>query len=305
MNTRTQVFSFSLLLFVLIIAYSVCCVAKESPILDWYDVASSDLIIVGTLHQKDARIFYKLNGSFKISVIKVLKGEYADKEATVRYAIITPFDRDWHKSFAQLNNKEVVVFANTGWDNDNNKFLIETNHRTIAVRPYSISLQDRIQYEVANQSRHSAAMDNSLKDFRNLNSEVLLAIDMIASSSQPEVDAGTAKLVTMGCSAVPSIILNMNDSRKFKSSHIRFENGKDSFEAFRTYGPKNVFEALAATLNAITGLSFEDIYNGGTIKEQKNEYHDWLLYLAHHLSPESDSRENLGLCTGFTMNSAN
>lgn len=295
MSIRIPTFLFASLLAVLTGMASASGAVSELPNVGWYDVASSDLIIIGQLQNEDTRDFAKKHGDLKIRVIKVLKGDYDNKEVMVNYFVFSQLDKAWQKSLSQLDGKEVIVFANVG--RHDTELLIRTNPRVVPVRKYSPELEQIVEKEVAIESKRSAAMANILKDFRSIDSQVTSAIDMITSSNQRDVDTGTSELVNLGCRGVPAIILNMNDDRSFSGRYIKIKNSENSFESFRTYRPQKILEALAAILNAITGLSFENIYNGGTPEERRLEYHDWLIYLTHYLSAGTDKSAKFGLCT--------
>jgi hypothetical protein len=93
-----------------------------------------------------------------------------------------------------------------------------------------------------------------------------------------------ADLESLGCSAVPAIIEQMDDRRKLPDPRISLRNNSpDAFEAMRHYGPEKVVDALAAILNQITGQDFGSIYNGTTDAERDKTVRGWRDFL--HATP--------------------
>ena len=56
----------------------------------------------------------------------------------------------------------------------------------------------------------------------------------------------------MGQSAVPAMIMLMDDRRRLPVQHISLRNNPQDFEAHGHYGPEVVTDAITAILNQIT-----------------------------------------------------
>lgn len=86
-------------------------------------------------------------------------------------------------------------------------------------------------------------------------------------------------LISLGPDAVPAIILQMDDRRRFPPGRIMVPNSS-GYESIAHYGPKLIVEALAAILSRLSDRSFNMIYNGGTDEQHVHEVACWRVYLA-------------------------
>ncbi len=102
------------------------------------------------------------------------------------------------------------------------------------------------------------SIDDELPDQISL-SELLQNLGELGKAS-----SSVSRIETFGCQAVPILIDAIDDFRDFPDSRIQLPNdGPIAFEAFRTYGPEKVVDAIAALLNQATKLNGPFIYNGG------------------------------------------
>jgi hypothetical protein len=89
------------------------------------------------------------------------------------------------------------------------------------------------------------------------------------------------RLVSLGKTAVPAIIAQMDDRRPLLDEAMTLKNeSPDAFEAIRQYGPERVVDALSAILNQITGEDFGSIENGGSDSDRATVVAGWRAYAA-------------------------
>jgi hypothetical protein len=86
-------------------------------------------------------------------------------------------------------------------------------------------------------------------------------------------------LLAMGRSAVPPMILMMNDRTRFGCGSLTLPNPPGMIERDRHYAPKQVVDAVAALLNHQTGENLGGIHNGGTEAARGRTVAAWRVYL--------------------------
>lgn len=102
-----------------------------------------------------------------------------------------------------------------------------------------------------------------------------------------------ADLEALGPTAVPPIIMLMDDRRELPEMAISLKNPVGHWEGLRHYTPETVTDAMAAILNQITGESFGFIYNGGTEQERREAVNAWRIYLCHD-KKKTETRKDVG-----------
>jgi hypothetical protein len=88
-----------------------------------------------------------------------------------------------------------------------------------------------------------------------------------------------AELEAMGKSALPAMIMLMDDRRELPIRHMELRNPSAAFEVFRQYSPQVVTDAITAILNQVTGETFGQTENGGSERERKAAIDGWRVYL--------------------------
>ncbi len=92
-------------------------------------------------------------------------------------------------------------------------------------------------------------------------------------------DAIFVKLEKLGKPAVPAIVAHLDDRRPLAVEQLALVNRPPNpIEAIRTYEPEQVVDALAATLNQMTGQSFDAIYSGGSEAQRRSAIAAWRIY---------------------------
>lgn len=106
-------------------------------------------------------------------------------------------------------------------------------------------------------------------------------LDPASATAGQDQQALFDALLALGPAAVPAIIMQLDDDRPLAVSAISLRNtSPDAFEAYRHYGPKTLWDALAAILNQLTGESFGFTYNGGNAAERARTLTGWRVYFS-------------------------
>jgi hypothetical protein len=99
------------------------------------------------------------------------------------------------------------------------------------------------------------------------------------------------EIIMMGQTAIPYIILCMDDYRELSIRHVRIKNDPpaDWTGAWTHYGPNLIIDTAALILNVLTkGYNFGSIYSGYSIDEERQRALDgwriYLYYINHGLS---------------------
>jgi hypothetical protein len=92
-------------------------------------------------------------------------------------------------------------------------------------------------------------------------------------------DAIFVRLEKLGRPAVPAIVAHLDDRRPLAVEQLALANRPpDPIEAIRTYGPEQIVDALAATLNQVAGQNFDAIYSGGSEAQRRSAIAAWRIY---------------------------
>ena len=87
------------------------------------------------------------------------------------------------------------------------------------------------------------------------------------------------RLLAMGISAVPPMILMMDDRTRFGCGSLTLPNPPEIIERERYYAPKQVVDAMVGLLNHQTGENLGNIYSGGTEAARGRTVAAWRVYL--------------------------
>ena len=92
-------------------------------------------------------------------------------------------------------------------------------------------------------------------------------------------DAIFVRLEKLGRPAVPAIVAHLDDRRPLAVEQLSLVNRPPNpVEAIRTYEPEQIVDALAATLNQVTGQNFDAIYSGGSEAQRRSAIAAWRIY---------------------------
>jgi hypothetical protein len=147
-----------------------------------------------------------------------------------------------------------------------------------ALQRYSEKLVLQLDAEVLAQKRIVSEFGRNFRPDNELSYTKVQALINAMVNSRTEEKA-FADLEAMGKSAVPAMIMLMDDRRGLPIRHIELRNPSATFEAFRQYGPQVVVDAVTAILNQITGEAFGQTENGGSERERKAAIDGWRVYL--------------------------
>lgn|GEM_PF-929143 len=185
----------------------------------------------------------------------------------------------------RMAGKPVLVFLVRGHDGE---IYLATGAK--AVQP---ATPEAVRAAEAERDRQWAILkawkpDRSLPHFGEVKTLVaeLAAIRRPAKGDEAAYDAARARqdaifvrLETLGRPAVPAIVAHLDDRRPLAVEQLALVNRPPNpIEAIRTYEPELIVDALAATLNQVTGQSFDAIYSGGSEAQRRSAIHAWRIY---------------------------
>ncbi|HVC28264.1 MAG TPA: hypothetical protein VNF48_01805 [Gammaproteobacteria bacterium] len=249
----------------------------------WYPVAESNLIVVGTF-EKYSLPDKSSYGQLQIQTHTLLKGEAGNRELQILYSWNRLLDPDLAVRLKNLAGKTVIAFVMI----DSQK--IDGQHRyylTQDAGPMELvedtpAMEDKVVTEVRLLSVQINRMQSAFHDIDQHDTAVKAAIEDLAALLAYRRERSLNALLKLGCTAVPSIIIHMDDHRPFHGVLQLQNNAAGASEASRSYAPKQVMDALAAILDQITGMSFRGIGNGQSDAQRRIEYQGWMSYLANY-----------------------
>jgi hypothetical protein len=264
---------------------ATCLVSNESVLAQgaaaqevWKVVAQSHVIVDGVPDVPVDEI-EKANRSgnhdyicVAVRVTKCIKGDDCPETILIRYFTRPAWYSPSGQTLANLNRQKSVMFlvkADTGI------YFVQTPK---AIQSSSQGLIDRLSAEVSAQKKITKQF---ARYFRPQNEPVYTKVRALMESmlDRRTEEKAFADLEAIGQSAVPAMIMLMDDRRKLPLQEMSLRNGSGGFEAFRHYGPKVVTDAVTAILNQITGESFGETMNGGSERERKAAVDGWRVYL--------------------------
>jgi hypothetical protein len=248
----------------------------------WKLVARSHVIVDGAPDVPLAEID-KANHSGKheyiniaVRVAKCLKGDDCPETIVVRYFTRPASYSPSARSLAELNRQKSILFLSKVDEASVRGFYF--TQTSTAIQPFSHEFIDRLSTEISAQKE---IIDQFGRYFRPESepgyAKVRALIETMVSRRTEETSF--TELEAMGQSAVPAMIMLMDDGRRLPVPHISLRNKAPAFETFRQYGPEVVTDAITAILNQITGEDFGVTMNGGSERERKAAVDGWRVYL--------------------------
>lgn len=250
----------------------------------WQLVVQSDVIVDGVPDVPVEQIG-KANDSGKheyvnltVRVKKCIKGDHCPATILVRY--YTRSDSPSARILAESNAKQSVLFL-TQVDTQTITHAPEVyfaGHTPKAIQSSSQELIERLSAEVSAQKE---IINDFARHFRPENEPAYARVrELVEATLNPRTEQKAfADLEAAGQSAVPALIMLMDDRRELPVKEMSLRNGPGGFEAFRHYGPKVVIDSITAILNQITGKDFGTTMNGGSERERKAAVDGWRVYL--------------------------
>lgn len=242
----------------------------------WRLVARSDVIVVGTFDFGEAEVTPKTYMRIPFATSEILFGQVGATTSVRWYSEPSAYSPTVQQ-LADLSGKLALAFLVHA---DGENYFADTPAGLASASPDVVNV---VRQEVARQ----AAVLSSWRPTAGTphDREVRRIIERIASlqpSQTREQQRLFERLEALGPSAVPAIIIRMDDDRPLSTPAISLINrSPDAFEGIRHYGPEVMSEALAAILNQLTGESFGFIYNGATRAERRRSIDGWRVYLDH------------------------
>lgn len=248
----------------------------------------SNVVATGTLAVTKAEIrkAFSAGGFFDLPFVdlKSIGGKVAPRLTVKIYAErrrggVQP------EQLERLAGKPVLVFLVRGRDGE---FYLSPGEK--AVQP---ATPEAVRAAEAERDRQWAILkgwkpDRSLPHFGDVKTLVaeLAAIRRPAQGDEAAYDAARARqdaifvrLETLGRPAVPAIVAHLDDRRPLAVEQLSLVNRPPNpVEAIRSYGPEQIVDALAATLNQVTGQSFDAIYSGGSEAQRRSAIAAWRIY---------------------------
>lgn len=266
----------------------VCLIPSSSGEELWKLVGQSTYIVSGTFDapandladaQRSGSHHYV---SIPIKVSKCLKGQNCPTEMTVRYySDPSPYSPS-SEAINSASGMPTILFLVQVDDPYVHGFYF-AGHSEYALQEYSKDIESQVAREIADQSNIGTAILHIYSPRRDPNYARVKKLLDLATSSATQTHA-FEELESLGKSAVPAMIMLMDDRRPLAEPHISLTNrSPTAFEGIRHYGPKLVVDAADALLNQITGETFGNIANGGSERERTAAVRGWRIYLYHLL----------------------
>jgi hypothetical protein len=248
----------------------------------WPLVAKSHLIVTGTLivpvEQIRACLISNEHRYVELIVItdQFLKGNAAEQLAIRWYT--EPRDYAPHPEHVMsFDGKKSFLFLVHVDDDPAGAFYFVRNAGP-ALSDLEEAFLEQLQSEITVQRELLARFEEIFPpDDEPLSDRVANLIE--ATTREATQSRAFRRLETLGSRAVPAIIMLMDDRRDLAVPEITLRNHPGHWEYVRHYGPEKVVDAMAAILNQITGVSFGNIYNGGSERERREVVNGWRVYL--------------------------
>jgi hypothetical protein len=258
----------------------------------WRMLAASDVVVAGKL-RVPAEDFRRARGDAKwpavdlsIDVRRIIKGDVGTGPLAIRYV---PHDHPHGVApdvVSGLDGKDVVAFlvveASASGSAEHRYFtwqsrksacpaLMESDERKVV----EIEKETAAQQAVASDPQLEAR-DTGQPEYSRVKA---LIGRMLKRRSQ---DDAIRSLLSLRESAIPSIVVLMDDRRRLPQRHMAVKGDPDSFEGVSLYQPETVFDALDVVLHVLSGgESFGSVKNGATDRVRRRVLSGWRVYVGH------------------------
>ena len=167
-----------------------------------------------------------------IHVTKCIKGDDCPQTIVVRYFTRPAPYSPSGQILAELNGQKSVFFLSKVDVSAPGFYFVQ---RPTAIQPFSQEFIDRLSTEVSAQRK---IINQFVRYFRPESEPVYAKVRaLIERTLNPRTEEKAfAELEAMGQSAVPAMIMLMDDRRKLPVQHIALRNTSPDFEAFRFAG---------------------------------------------------------------------
>jgi len=258
----------------------------------WRMVAASDIVVAGRL-RVPAEEFRRARDDAKwpavdlsIDVRWVIKGDVGAGPLTVRYV---PHDYPHGVPpdvASRLDGKDVVAFLvidASGSGSERQQYFTWQSRTSECAALMELDEQrlTAIRNEfMAQQAMVSDPQLGSRDATGPQYGEVKALIGRLLKRRSQ--DDAIRALLSLRQSAIPSIVLLMDDRRKLPQRHMAVKGDPDSFEGLSLYQPETVLDALDVVLHVLSGgEAFGNVKNGATEPVRRRVLSGWRVYLDH------------------------